>query len=236
MKKTFLLIALLLTMGTSAFAGGDLFNFGIKAGYKTSRLSYQKADIQAGFANNLTIGVFARVNIGGFYIQPELLWYNTSNAFDLNTSVSGDTIGGIVFPTSGVLDFTLKSTNFQLPILLGYKFDLLNILALRAHVGPTLNFTIPQKTIIHQTVGDAPDVEIPNETFDTKSIAFGLQGGFGVDILSRLTLDVNYNFGITKVFGANIINNTQWGQYVDTNNISDEHTHMWMVTIGYKIL
>lgn len=236
MKKTFLLIALLLAMGTSAFAGGDLFGLGVKAGYKTSKLSYQKEDIQAGFANNLTLGIFARVNIGSFYIQPEVLWYNTSNAFDLNTTVSGDTIAGIVFPTSGVLDFTMKAINFQVPILLGYRYELIDALALRAQIGPTLNFTIPQKTIIHQTVGDAPDVEIPNNSFDTKSIAFGLQGGFGVDVLKNITLDVNYNFGITKVFGANLINNTTWGQYIDTNNISNVHTHMWMVTIGYKFL
>ena len=235
MKKTFLLIALMLTMGATAFAGGGL-GLGVKAGYKTSKLSYQKADIQAGFANNLTLGLFARVEIQGFYVQPEVLWYNTSNAFDLSTTVTGDTIGGIVFPSSGTLDFTMKAINFQVPILFGYRYELMEALALRAQVGPTLNFTIPQKTIIHQTVGDGPDVEIPNDSFDTKSIAFGLQGGFGVDVLKNITLDVNYNFGITKVFGANLINNTTWGQYIDTNNISNVHTHMWMVTIGYKFL
>jgi len=57
-----------------------------------------------------------------------------------------------------------------------------------------------------------------------------------VDVFDRLTLDINYNFGITKLFGASLINNTEWGQYIDTNNISNVHTNMFMVTIGYKFL
>jgi opacity protein-like surface antigen len=235
MKKSFLLLALLLTMGVSAFAVGPL-SIGVKAGYKTSKLSYQKEDIAAGFANSFTLGIFGRVELGGFYIQPEVLWYKTSDVFDLNTTVTNDTIAGIIFPAGGSLDFSLQAMNFQVPILFGYKYELTSSVALRAQAGPTLNFSIPQKTIIHQSAGNSQDVELPNETFDTKSIAFGFQGGLGVDLLSNITLDVNYNFGITKVFGANLINNTEWGQYVNTNNISDVHTHMWMVTVGYKFL
>ena len=226
---------MLLVFGSSAFAIGGI-DLGLKAGYKTSKLSYQKEDIKAGFANSFTLGAFGRVGLGGFYVQPEILWFKTESVFDLSTTATDDiTIAGITVPTGGNLDFTLKAMNFQVPILVGYKFDLISMLALRAQAGPTLNFTIPQKTLVNKSVGTSEPAEISNDTFDTKSIAFGFQAGVGVDIMSKITVDVNYNLGISKVFGANIINNTEWGQYIDTNNISDAHTNMFMVTVGFKL-
>lgn len=233
------MIATLLMMGSVAFAGGDFdLSIGPKVGYQTAKLSYQKEDIKAGFMNHFTVGLFGRVEFGGFYVQPEALWFKTSNAFTLNTNVQQDVvIGDITIPSGAGVDFTLNAMNIQVPIMLGYKFDLVgDLLAVRAQVGPTLNFTIPQKTLVSQAVGDATKAEISKETFDTKTIAFGLQGGLGFDVLKNITLDINYNFGLTKMFGAEIINNTNWGQYIDTNNISDAHTNMFMVTIGYKFL
>lgn len=239
MKKSFLILAALLMMGSAAFAGGGLdFGIGPKVGYQTAKLSYQRDDIKAGFANHFTVGVFGRLEIAGFYVQPELLWFKSSNAFNLATNVSQDTIvSGIALPSGADMTFTRNAMNIQVPIFLGYKYDVIdNLLAIRAQVGPTLNFTIPQKTYISKAIGENEPVEIDNESFDTKSIAFGLQAGLGVDVLKRITLDINYNFGISKVFGANLINNTEWGQYIDTNNISDAHTNMFMVTVGYKFL
>ena len=233
------MIATLLMMGSVAFAGGDFdLSIGPKVGYQTAKLSYQKEDIKAGFMNHFTVGLFGRVEFGGFYVQPEALWFKTSNAFTLNTNVQQDVvIGDITIPSGAGVDFTLNAMNIQVPIMLGYKIDIVgNLLAVRAQVGPTLNFTIPQKTLVSQAVGDATKAEISKETFDTKTIAFGLQGGLGFDVLKNITLDINYNFGLTKMFGAEIINNTNWGQYIDTNNISDAHTNMFMVTIGYKVL
>ena len=86
------------------------------------------------------------------------------------------------------------------------------------------------------SVGEADFPEqLQNAEFDTKDIAWGLQMGVGVDIL-RFTLDINYNKGITKVFGAEVINNTEWGQYINTNNIDNTKQNMFMVTVGYKLL
>ena len=238
MRKSFLLLVAALIMSSSVFAiGGVDLSFGPKVGYQTAQLSYKKADIKSGFADHFTVGLFARVEIGNFYVQPEVLWFKSSNVFDLNTTVTQDTIiGDITIPSGAKLDFTLKAMNIQVPILVGYKFNVIDgILAIRPQVGPTLNFVIPQRTLVNQSIGGAEPTEINNETFDTKSIAFGLQGGLGFDVLG-FTLDINYNFGISKVFGANIINNTQWGQYIDTNNISDAHRNMFMVTLGYKFL
>lgn len=237
MKKTFIILAALIVLSGSTFAQGFDLSIGPKVGYQTAKLSYHKEDIKSGFAEHFTIGAFARVEIGNFYVQPEILWFKSSNVFDLETNVTHDTIiGDITIPSGANLDFTLKAMNIQVPILVGYKFNVIDgILAIRPQVGPTLNFVIPQQTLVNQSIGSADPTEIDKETFDTKSIAFGLQGGLGVDVLN-FTLDINYNFGISKVFGANIINNTSWGQYIDTNNISDAHNNMFMVTLGYKFL
>ena len=60
MKKTFLLIAALLLMGSAAFAGGGFdIAIGPKIGYQTSKLSYDKADIKAGLSNHFTAGLLA---------------------------------------------------------------------------------------------------------------------------------------------------------------------------------
>ena len=239
MKKTFLLIAALLMMGSAAFAGGPIdFSIGPKVGYQTAKLSYQRDDIKAGFANHFTVGLFGRVEIGGFYVQPEVLWFKSSNAFDLGTNFNQDTIiGSLTIPSGADMTFTLNAMNIQVPILVGYKYEIIDdLLAIRAQVGPTLNFTIPQQTLVSQAVGSATAEPIDNDVFDTKSIGFGLQGGLGIDVLDNITLDINYNFGISKLFGAELINNTEWGQYIDTNNISSVHTNLFMVTIGYKFL
>ena len=237
MKKTFIILAALIVLSGSAFAQGFDLSIGPKVGYQTAKLSYHKADIKSGFAEHFTLGVFARVEIGNLYVQPEVLWFKSSNVFDLSTTVTQDTIiSGITIPSGASLDFTLKAMNIQVPILVGYKFNVIDgILAIRPQVGPTLNFVIPQRTLVNPSIGSAEPTEINNETFNTKSIAFGLQGGLGVDVFN-FTLDINYNFGISKVFGANIINNTELGQYINTNNISDAHNNMFMVTLGYKFL
>lgn len=237
MKKTFLLIAAALLIGSSVYAGGGFdLAIGPKVGYQTAKLSYQKEDIKAGFANNFTAGLFGRVTIGSFYVQPEVMYFQTEKLFSLNVQ----NVGQGVLPEENV-NFTLNTMNLQVPVLLGFKVLDLDIIALRVHAGPTANFTLASKTLFDQTYtltpseGESITLDENEQAFDTKSIAWGVQGGVGVDILNRITLDVNYNFGISTIFGANLIENTEWGQYVDTNNIDTSKQNLFMVTIGLKL-
>ena len=90
MKKSFLLLAALLIMGSAAFAGGGFgLSFGPKIGYQTATLSYNKADIKSGFDNHFTAGIFARVGLGSFYVQPEVLYFKTSSMFDVDFTGTG---------------------------------------------------------------------------------------------------------------------------------------------------
>ena len=230
MKKSFLLIAVLLVFGSSVFAQ-DL-DLGIKVGYQTPKLSYKQADIKSGFQNHLTFGLFGRVEFGSLYVQPEVLYFKTQNIFSLEAT----NISEGLLPEENVT-FTLNEANLQVPILVGVKFLDLGVATLRAQVGPTANFstTLYDKTFsLTGTDGETITIDENEEAFDTKTIAWGLQAGLGADIMGKITLDINYNFGLSKVFGN--LNNTNLGNYFDFTNIDNTKQSLFMVTVGYKFL
>ena len=207
MKKTFLLIAALLMLGSAAFAGGGIdLAIGPKIGYQTAKLSYNKANIKSDFSNHFTAGVFGRVTVGRVYVQPEVLYFKTTNVFDASVvGVESDNLFNL--PTGAHLNLTLNQMNLQVPIMIGVNIIDLDIVTLRAQVGPTANFTLKSQTLYDETYsleGQQFELDQNNATtdknFDTKSISWGVQAGLGVDILKRITLDINYNFGLSKMF------------------------------------
>ena len=239
MKKTFLLIAALLMMGSAAFAGGGFdLAIGPKVGYQTAKLSYDKANIKSDFSNHFTVGLFGRVTVGRLYVQPEVLYFKTSNVFDASVIGTGsDNLFNL--PTGANVNLTLNQMNLQVPVMIGINVIDLDLITLRAQVGPTANFVLKSQTLFDQTysIGDQT-AEIENtttdENFDPKTIAWGVQAGIGIDVLSRFTLDINYNFGLSKMFDS--LNQTTLGQTFNFGNIDDTKQNMFMVTLGIKLL
>ena len=242
MKKTFLLIAALLMMGSAAFAGGGFdFAIGPKVGYQTAKLSYKKADITSGFSNHFTAGVFGRVTIGRVYVQPEVLYFKTSNLF--NASVVGVEESENLFnlPTGANLNLTLNQMNLQVPLMVGFNIIDLDAITLRAQVGPTANFILKSQTLYDETYtleGQQYNLETHDATndqdFNLKDISWGVQAGVGIDVLKRVTLDINYSFGLSKMFEK--LNDTQLGETFDFSNIDNTKQNLFMVTVGYKFL
>jgi hypothetical protein len=241
MKKTFLLIAALLMLGSAAFAGGGIdLAIGPKIGYQTAKLSYNKANIKSDFSNHFTAGVFGRVTVGRVYVQPEVLYFKTTNVFDASVvGVESDNLFSL--PTGAHLNLTLNQMNLQVPIMIGVNIIDLDIVTLRAQVGPTANFTLKSQTLYDETYsleGQQFELDQDNTTtdknFDTKSISWGVQAGLGVDILKRITLDINYNFGLSKMFDK--LNDTQLGETFDFTNIDNTKQNLFMVTVGFKFL
>lgn len=237
MKKSFLLIAVLLMFGSTLFAQ-DL-DLGVKIGYQTPNLSYQKADIKSGFQNHLTFGLFGRVEFGMLYGQAEVLYFKTNNIFSLDVANTSQT-----WLPEETVTFTLNEANLQVPILIGAKFLDLGVATLRAQAGPTANFTLASTTLFDKEFklinDDDPDhieemtLEDDSNILDTKSIAWGMQVGLGADILGKITLDINYNFGLSKLFGG--LNSTNLGNYFDFSNVDNTKQSLFMVTVGYKFL
>ncbi len=239
MKKTFLLIAALLMMGSAAFAGGGFdLAIGPKVGYQTAKLSYQKADIKSSFSNHFTAGLFGRVTLGRLYVQPEVLYFKTSNIFEGHvTGVESDNLFNL--PTGANVNLTLNQMNLQVPVMVGVNILDLDIVTLRAQAGPTANFVLKSQTIYDKTYTlDGQQSEIANTTtdqdFDTKAISWGIQAGLGVDVLKRITLDINYNFGLSKMVDA--LNQTTLGETFDFSNIDNTKQNTFMVTLGIKLL
>ena len=234
MKKSFLLIAALLVFGSSVFAQ-DL-DLGIKVGYQTPKLSYKQADIKAGFQNHLTFGLFGRVELGMLYVQPEVMYFKTQNIFSLDMANTSQT-----WIPEETVTFTLNEANIQVPVLVGIKFLDLGVATLRAQVGPTANFTLASTTLFDKTfkltndeTGEEVTLDENKEVFDTKTIAWGMQAGLGADILGKITIDINYNFGLSKVFGR--LNDASWNNYFDFSNVDNTKQSLFMVTVGYKFL
>ena len=216
MKKNFLLIAALLLMTGTTFAGGG-FDFGIgpKVGYQTARLSYKAADIKSGFSNHFTAGIFARMTFGRVYLQPELLYFKTSNVFDVSVTGTGSA-NLFNLPTGANVNMTLTQMNLQLPVLVGFNIIDNTIITLRAEITQEGDYTSD------------------DNMFDTKTISWGLQAGLGVDVLKRITLDINYNFGLSKIFDN--LSATTMDDYFDFGNVNVDNTRQgqFLVTVGFK--
>ena len=239
MKKTFLLIAALFMMGSVAFAGGGFdIAIGPKVGYQTAKLSYDKASIKSDFANHFTAGLFGRVTVGRLYVQPEVLYFKTSNVFDASViGVESENLFNL--PTGANVNLTLNQMNLQVPIMIGVNVIDLDLITLRAQAGPTANFVLQSQTLYDETYTiDGQQAKIENtttdENFDTKSIAWGVQAGLGIDVLKRFTLDVNYSIGLSNIFEA--LNETTLGETFDFSNIDNTKQSMFMVTLGIKLL
>ena len=136
------------------------------------------------------------------------------------------------------MNLTLNAMNIQVPVLVGVKIIETDLITLRAQAGPTANFVINSKPVVSYTTGEGVTNELPEEAsdwVDTQSIAWGLQGGVGADVLGKITLDINYNFGLTKVF--NKLSETGVGsEYFNFSNIENTKQGLFMVTVGLKLL
>lgn len=208
MKKLLLVLAVIL-FANMAKAEGFGTHIGAKVGYQTAQLSVAKADIKSGFSEHFTAGIFGRVVIKDFIIQPELLWFKRSQVFKLENE-------GILNPT-----LTMSQQNLALPIFLGYQFADWKLVKLRANVGPVMYFVVDQTNKCDYDNQEL-DVEANNMTW-------GGAVNVGIDVL-MFTLDINYSFGLSNLFDSNSV--TIGGE---SFNIDKTKQSIFTVTLGFKL-
>lgn len=222
MKKVLLLFAALF-MATIANAQFDIC-VGPKVGYQATKLSLDKQNIKSNFKGNMTFGVFGRVTIKKFIVQPELLYFKSGKVFEV--SVLEDNFGidnPALNPT-----FTINQANLALPIFLGYQFLDLDLIKMRANVGPVFYFAVGKTEYSSNWMGDDNNKmqESPNE-----NMTMGAALNLGVDVW-RFTLDINYSLGLTDAFDDEI-EIPGIGEFEVDDNTKQ---NIFTVTLGFKLL
>ncbi len=139
------------------------FNFGPRVGLNFSSLTLSSAngvsvDGKAGFVG----GLFARIEITRFTIQPELVYAirNGSGA-------------------QGTTSFNIRTSSFDVPLLVGYKFLDAKVVKARILAGPVFSFNTSNDVSLGQVL-DFPS-----------NYVTAWQAGVAVDVW-KLILDLRY--------------------------------------------
>jgi hypothetical protein len=150
MKKLLLLLAF-------AFVAFQAFpqqnGFGIKAGLSSTQVDFKNGQFSPqGAQTGYHVGVFGRLGGAGFFVQPELLFTQTSGKFINNQN-----------------ELKAEFNRLDVPVMLGMRFFKI----LRLQAGPIASLNINSKlSDIDDTIGDAK----------FKNATLGYQAGVGVDI------------------------------------------------------
>lgn len=210
MKKLLLLI-LVLFVTVNMNAQFDIC-LGPKLGYQATKLSLKKVDIMSDFKGNMTFGVFGRIAISKFVLQPELLYSESSKLVELS-------LQGATHPT-----MTIKQSNFVLPIHMGYQFLDLDFIKMRVTAAPVFYFAVGK------TKFTSDSFDIKQKGSLTEDVTVGLALNYGLDIW-RFTFDIAYCFGLTETIDDDVelpFDNIEIGDDVKQN--------VFTLTFGFKFL
>jgi hypothetical protein len=217
MKKLFLTIAL---VSCSLSISAQSFSWGPKIGIAVPSIKVSDVqDVNSG-AQALSlledvngkvsghIGVFARVSLLGFYIQPELLVSSSKSEVGFN------------IPTD---DFNLESVmgevklnKLDIPVLIGKRF----LKVLRVNAGPVFTLPLNEDISFKNLTTNIEDVKT-----NYKSATIGAQIGAGLD-LTFLTVDVRYELALQSLSEGISIGNAEFA--------ADQRVNQFLIAIGVK--
>jgi hypothetical protein len=172
MKK--LVLVLLVFLG-SLTAHAQKNGFGLKGGLSSTQVNFEggqlvPSDAQMGYH----LGVFARLGGVGFFVQPEVLFTQTSGQFLEISSLSS-------IPP---INYEAKFNRLDVPVMAGFR--LLKII--RVMAGPIASFNIDSSL---ENAGKTV------QNIDFKNATLGYQAGVGVD-LGPLSFEGKYEGGLSK--------------------------------------
>jgi len=217
MKKLFLTIAL---VSYSLSISAQSFSWGPKIGIAVPSIKVSDVqDVNSG-AQALSlledvngkvsghIGVFARISLLGFYIQPELLVSSSKSEVGFN------------IPTD---DFNLESVmgevklnKLDIPVLIGKRF----LKVLRVNAGPVFTLPLNEDISFKNLTTNIEEVKT-----NYKSATIGAQIGAGLD-LTFLTVDVRYELALQSLSEGISIGNAEFA--------ADQRVNQFLIAIGVK--
>ncbi len=164
---------------------------GIKAGLSSTQVDFEgeqlvPSDAQLGYH----LGVFARFGGVGFFVQPEVLFTQTTGKFKLESP-----------PISSVSSklYEAKFNRLDVPVMAGFR--LLKVIRIMA--GPIASFNIDSSL---------KDAGTTVQNTDFKKATLGYQTGVGLD-LGSLSIEGKYEGGLSK-FTENV------GSYTADNRLN----------------
>lgn len=174
MKKLILSLALLAIAFTGYSQG---FSIGPKVGLSQAKLDLKSDDFKSGDSKfGYHVGLFGRLELGGFFAQPELLYTQTKSEFSFN----GD-------DTPDVENYESDFNRLDIPVMVGFKLFKL----LRVQAGPIASINI------NSEIKDALEVV---QDVDYKKATIGYQAGLGLDI-GNLIIDAKYESSLNSISG-----------------------------------
>ncbi|MGK7396641.1 MAG: porin family protein [Candidatus Cyclobacteriaceae bacterium M3_2C_046] len=180
MKKTSLLILFLLV---SSYSFSQSLQFGPRVGISSSQISinddledvayrYESGNAAVGFH----VGLYSRVSLLGFYIQPEVLF--TSSGGEVEVTSTTD-------PGEVIKEYSFNK--LDVPVLIGKKF----VNVFRFELGPTFSYLLNEE--VTDVSGNIEDVK---QNYNNATI--GYQVGLGLDI-GKIIIDLKYEGNLSKL-------------------------------------
>ena len=183
--KTLRLLAFFMLLSTGVFA--QLFQLGIRGGINSYDVRYKEItvnniSIESASKNGLHLGFYSRIQVLGFYVQPELVYTRMGSSITTTSNGSASTA-----------DLTFQ--RIDVPVLAGKKFFGL----LRVNAGPVFS------NLLKADLNENNLTQNITETYRNNTVGF--QVGVGVDIW-KLIIDAKYEGSLMR-FGNSISTNGQ---------------------------
>jgi hypothetical protein len=166
--KKFIILLFVGAFAKVSFA--QSFSLGAKAGVNLSSLTTDMSGVSQGDQQiGFTGGVFSRIGILGFFVEPSVMYSQRKGSFQASGQTS-----------------TTRLDYIDVPVMVGYSF----LSVARAYLGPNFQF------LVNADQSGAKSSNFSKDNFESTGV--GLQVGVGVDI-SRLTIDLRYDGCITNL-------------------------------------
>jgi hypothetical protein len=185
MKK---IVIVLIAIASTQLYAQKLINLGVHAGVNINTLSTSLPDYFSSANAGFRGGVFARINIKRFHIQPEL-----------NFSMVGSDGN---FSENPNRYYKAKANTLEVPVLFGYKVIDFKLINLRLQAGGFFAWNVYKSIGVHDAAFPQNDTTVSSN--GGSDFNGGIVLGAGLDIW-RFTADLRYQWGFVNMYGNNVI-------------------------------